>query len=252
MRLDGKVVLVTGASRGQGAAEAARFVEEGAHVVLTDVLDEAGRGTATALGEHASYVHLDVASEQDWARVVDDTVTRLGGVDVLVNNAAVVRMSPLAQMSLADFRMVTDINQIGVFLGMRAVIPAMVDRGGGSIVNISSVDGLVGSPGLGAYAATKHAVIGLTKTAALELGPLGIRVNAVCPGGVVTPMLDEIVEQAGADVGAALAPKLPLRRLAEPADIADAVLFLASQDSRYCTGSVLLADGGMLAGFSVE
>lgn len=250
-RLDNKVALITGAARGQGAAEARRFVEEGAQVVLTDILDEDGEKLAAELGDRAVYLHLDVTDEEEWATTVGLAWGRFGRLDVLINNAGLVRFAPILQMSLATYRTVIDVNQIGVFLGMREVIPKMMESGGGAIVNISSVDGLCGTPGFSAYSSVKHAVVGLTKSAALETVSLGIRINAVHPGGVDTPMLD------GADVKdfnlrAVLPTKVPMARLAQPEEIAALVCWLASDESSYCTGSTFVVDGGLLAGVTAD
>ena len=245
-RLDGKVVLITGGARGQGAAEGSLFVAEGARVVLSDLLDEQGETQAEKLGDAAIYQHLDVRSEADWERGVARTVEHFGQLDVLINNAGIVNAAPLEEMSLASYMEVVQTNQVGVFLGMRAVAPAMREAGGGSIVNISSNAGLEGVPGVIGYVASKWAVRGMTKTAAIELGGYGIRVNSVHPGGVDTPMLEqddfEEVDQDG------VFSAQPIPRIAQPEEIAKLVLFLASDDSSYSTGAEFLADGGMTAG----
>jgi len=245
-RLAGKVALISGGSRGQGAAEARLFCAEGAQVVIGDVLDEAGQKLADALGGAARYVHLDVTREDDWTRAVDATRAAFGRLDVLVNNAGIVRTGHLEQHSLADYMAVVNVNQVGVFLGMRAVVGAMRAAGGGSIVNISSNAGLEGVEGVIGYAASKWAVRGMTKSAALELGQYGIRVNSVHPGGVDTPML------GGEELGHMLATNpfasQPIPRIAQPEEIAKLVLFLASDDSSYSTGSEFTADGGRMAG----
>ena len=246
-RLNGKVALVTGAARGQGESEARIFAREGARVVLADVLDELGTKVANDIGDMASYVHLDVTSEDQWAAAIAHTTNRFGRLDVLVNNAGIARSAPLASTTLADYRTVIDVNQVGVFLGMRAVIEPMSDVGRGSIVNISSIDGIVGMTGLIAYVASKFAVRGMTKAAALELGPLGIRVNSVHPGLIETPMLhlggpavDEGIKR--------MVQHFPLRRVGLPEDVAGVALFLASDDSAYCTGAEIVVDGGLIAG----
>jgi 3alpha(or 20beta)-hydroxysteroid dehydrogenase len=245
-RLDGKVALVTGGARGQGAAEARLFLAEGASVVIADVLDDQGEALATELGPCAAYRHLDVSDEEGWATVMGELVGRLGRLDVLVNNAGILRVSPLEETSLADYRRVVDVNQIGTFLGMRAAIGPMRDAGGGSIVNVSSTQGIVGMIGLVSYVSTKFAIRGMTKSAAMELGPSGIRVNSVHPGGVDTEMLrDPALPTATDDDRFAT---LPLGRIGTPEEIARLVLFLASDDSSYCTGAEFVADGGSLAG----
>ena len=242
-RLDGKVALITGGARGQGAAEARLFCAEGARVVIADVLDEAGRALAAQLGEAAISLRLDVTREDDWARAVAATQQHFGRLDVLVNNAGIVRTGYLERHSLADYRAVVDVNQVGVFLGMRAVVAAMREAGGGSIVNISSNAGLEGVEGVIGYVASKWAVRGMTKTAALELGQYGIRVNSVHPGGVDTPML------GGAELGHMAAKNpfadQPIPRIGQPEEIARAVLFAAAEEIDYLNGSTIVVDGGM-------
>jgi 3alpha(or 20beta)-hydroxysteroid dehydrogenase len=236
------VAIVTGAAspRGQGAADARLLVREGASVVLTDVVDEAGEGTAGALGERAAYRHLDVTSEEGWAGVVSWTVERYGRVDVLVNNAGIWLARAIDETSLADYRRVVDVNQVGAFLGIRAVVPAMKDGGGGSIVNVSSLAGLRGAQVSAAYAASKWAVRGMSRQAAAELAPYGIRVNAIFPGYVDTEMIE-----AGHDE---IAQRVPLgRRLASPEEVAEAVVFLASDAASYVTGAELVIDGAVTA-----
>jgi 3alpha(or 20beta)-hydroxysteroid dehydrogenase len=245
-RLAGKVALISGGARGQGEAEARLFCAEGARVVIGDVLDEPGRKVAAEIGESARYVRLDVTREDDWSRAVDETRAAFGRLDVLVNNAGIVRTGYLESHSLADYMAVVNVNQVGVFLGMRAVIGAMKEAGGGSIVNISSNAGLEGVEGVIGYAASKWAVRGMTKSAALELGQYGIRVNSVHPGGVDTPML------GGAELGHMAASNpfagQPIPRIAQPEEIARLVLFLCSDESSYSTGSEFTADGGRMAG----
>lgn len=246
-KLDGRVVLVTGGARGQGACEAQLFAREGASVVVADVLDDPGREIAAQLGERARFVHLDVTSETGWAAAVDFAVGQFGRLDGLVNNAGVGSGGAITDTSPEEFWRVIRINQVGVFLGMRAAVPAMIAAGGGTIVNTASTSGLVGIAGTGAYTASKHAVIAMTRVAALELGPQHIRVNAVAPGGVDTPMNADAVrdlELTAADPHA----KLPLGRIGRPEEIARLALFLTSEDSSYTTGAVHVADGGMLAG----
>ncbi|MDX8029354.1 glucose 1-dehydrogenase [Lentzea sp. BCCO 10_0856] len=243
MRLDGKVALITGAARGQGAAAARRFVAEGARVMLTDVLDDQGKELAAELG--AEYSHLDVSSEEDWAAVVASTVDTLGDITVLVNNAGILHFSALADTTLADYQRVIGINQVGTFLGMRAVVESMTRAGGGSIVNVSSVEGLAGMPYLVAYTASKFAIRGMTKVAALELGQHGIRVNSVHPGAIDTPMVSETLGRP-IDISP-IGKKVALRRVGQPEDVANVVLFLASDDSAYCTGAEIAVDGGATA-----
>jgi 3alpha(or 20beta)-hydroxysteroid dehydrogenase len=243
-RLDGKTALITGAARGQGAAAVRRFVAEGARVVLADINDEAGSALATETG--ASYVHLDVTSEDDWARAVTFATDTYGQLNVLVNNAGVLHFGALADTTLADYLKVVTVNQVGTFLGMRTSVSALRAAGGGSIVNISSIEGLAAAPLLTAYTASKFAIRGMTKVAALELGPDHIRVNSVHPGMIDTAMISDAVGGAELDLSV-IGKKLALRRVGTCEDIANLVLFLASDESGYCTGSEFVADGGATA-----
>jgi 3alpha(or 20beta)-hydroxysteroid dehydrogenase len=247
--LDGRVAIITGAARGQGAAAARRFVAEGARVVIADVNDEAGKELAQELGPAAVYRHLDVAAEDEWATVVGEAVDSLGGLHVLVNNAGVLHFSALVDTTLADYERVIRINQFGCFLGMRAAARVM-DRGA-SIVNVSSVEGMAGMPLVVAYSASKFAIRGMTKVAALELGPRGIRVNSVHPGMIDTKMVQDAIGGPDVDLsGVDLTPvtkKLALRRVGRAEEIAELVLYLASDRSSYSTGSEFIADGGSLA-----
>jgi 3alpha(or 20beta)-hydroxysteroid dehydrogenase len=243
-KLDGKVALITGAARGQGAAEARLFVAEGAKVVLADILDDQGKRTADELGDAAVYQHLDVRDADGWAAAVARARTEFGRLDALVNNAGVVDIGLVDSMPAEDFMKVVEVNQLGVFLGMQAVVPAMREAGGGTIVNISSVDGLIGLKYCSAYCASKFAVLGMTRVAAMELGPDGIRVNAVCPGVINTEMTKDLHEMQVKW----LHRTLPLRRFGEPEECAEAVLFLSSDASTYVTGTEMVVDGGWLAG----
>lgn len=248
--LQGKVALITGAARGQGAAEARLFAERGAKVVITDVLDEEGQQVAADIGEAAHYIHLDVTDENSWAAAVKETVEHFGKLNVLVNNAGIVQVKALVDTSVADYMKVIEINQLGVFLGMRTVAGAMKDAGSGSIINISSIDGLIGMSGGSAYCASKFAVRGMTKVAAMELGPDNIRVNSIHPGGIHTPM----ITQTGMDESTmnSIFGKVPLGRVGQPEEMASLAAYLASDDSSYSTGSEFIADGGLTAGFSLE
>jgi len=241
--LKGKVALVTGAARGIGEGIARAFVQAGSRVAIADILDEEGRALATSLGPQARYCHLDVGDETQWSAVVSQVVDAWGGLDVLVNNAAILRFSRLADTSLDDYLSVMRVNQVGTFLGMRAVVAPMVRRGGGSIVNISSVDGMKGSNNLVSYAASKWAVRGMTKVAAQELGAQGIRVNSVHPGSILSHMTPSPADNP---VVADIVANLAIPRIGLPADVADAVLFLASAQSRYITGCELPVDGGFI------
>lgn len=245
-RLDGKIALITGAARGQGAAAARRFVAEGARVVLTDVLDDDGKALAAELGDAAWYRHLDVGEEQGWADVVREIEQVLGRLDVLVNNAGILFFSPLVDTSLADYERLIRVNQIGTFLGMKTCAPLMKKGGRGSIVNISSVEGLAGMPALVAYTASKFAIRGMTKVAALELGPYGIRVNSVHPGAVDTTMISAALGGIEID-NDLIGVRVPLGRVASADDIANMVLFLASDESGYSTGAEFVVDGGSTA-----
>jgi len=243
-RLEGKTALISGGARGQGAAEAALFAEEGANVVLTDVLDEEGERTADIIG--GTFLHHDVTSEDEWAAVVARVVELHGGLDVLVNNAAIYSPSSLLETEPDEFRRVIEVNQVGVYLGMREVVPVMIERGGGSIINISSGAGMrAGSSGF-AYGASKWAVRGMTKSAAVRLGRHGIRVNSIHPGFVETAMLGQtrIVQRGNLD---AAVERIPLGRIGQPEEVAKLALFLASDESAYSTGSEFIADGGSLA-----
>ncbi|MFE5588772.1 SDR family NAD(P)-dependent oxidoreductase [Streptomyces sp. NPDC056549] len=250
-KLEGRVVLVTGAARGQGEQEARLFAAEGAKVVLGDVLDGAGEALAKELGEdRAAYVHLDVTSEGDWAAAVAAAKERFGKIDGLVNNAGILRFNELVSTPLEEFQAIVSVNQIGCFLGIRTVAPEIAAAGGGTIVNTASYTGITGMAGVGAYAATKHAVLGLTKVAALELAGKGIRVNAVCPGAIDTPMSNP--EGVDPEATAELYRKLvPLGRIGRPEEVAALALFLTGEDSAYITGQPFVIDGGWLAGVSL-
>jgi 3alpha(or 20beta)-hydroxysteroid dehydrogenase len=251
-RLDGRVALVSGGARGLGLAMAEAFVAEGASVMIGDVLDAEAEGVARGLGAAAGTVHLDVTSEADWEAAVDVTRARFGHLDVLVNNAGTAEGAPLWETSLDSYRRVIEVNQVGVFLGMRAVVEAMTDAGRGSIINISSMDGLVGSPRIISYIASKWAVRGMTKAAAMELAPRNIRVNSIHPGNVHT-LLASTPGQDRAQVRemmeAATRRHAPMGRMGEASEIAKMAVFLASDDSSYSTGSEFVADGGFTAGY---
>ena len=249
-RLDGKVAIVTGGARGQGEAEVRMFVAEGARVVFGDVLDDLGEIVAKDLGDAAVYLHHDVRREDEWTRLLGEAESRFGKVDILVNNAGVLDFGTLThETSLDAYMRLVEINQVGPFLGMKTVIPAMMRNRGGSIVNISSTNGFEGYGGTIAYTASKFAVRGMTKTAALEYGKAGIRINSIHPGGIDTPMT------RGADLGEmsdeeqdAMYANFAMGRAGKPDEVARLALFLASDESSYCTGSEFIVDGGMMAG----
>lgn len=253
-RLEGKTAIVTGAARGTGESTARLFAGEGARVVVTDVIEEQGKAVAKDLGDAAIFQRLDVTSESDWSAAVERAVQHFGGVDVLVNNAAVLLMKALEETLLAEFERVVAVNQTGTFLGIRAVVEPMKRAGRGSIVNISSVDGLAAKNGIAAYASSKWAVRGLTRVAALELGRFGIRVNTICPEAgsaeMIRPYIPEGVDME--KVMAAQQPRLATqqgRSIAERVgDVARMALFLASDESASCTGADFVVDGGNLAG----
>lgn len=246
-RLKGKVALITGGARGMGKSHVRHFVAEGAKVVFGDVLDEEGQRVAAKLDD-CHYVHHDVTSEADWANAVATTVDTFGRIDILVNNAGVLKHGQITDTSLADFRKVIDVNLVGTWLGIKAVIEPMTAAGGGSIVNISSIEGFAGAQGLSAYSASKFGVRGVTRAAAQELGHSGIRVNSVHPGGILTPMAMNAAEVFTNVDPQAFLKSLPIQRFGESAEISKLVVFLASDESSYCTGAEFVADGGLLSG----
>ena len=248
MRLEGKVALITGGARGQGAAEAMLFAREGAKVVIADVLDREGMAVAAEiaeLGGEALYVRLDVSSETDWRQAVDTVVSSYDKLDVLVNNAAIWRGGNVADTSSEQWDQVLAINAKGAFLGTKLAIPQMRDAGGGSIVNISSTAGLVGSRTSTAYSASKGAVRLLTKSTAVQYGAEGIRANSIHPGPIDTAMGDQVWPDAGSREETI--ERTVLKRLGTPDDIANGALFLASDESSFMTGTELVIDGGLTA-----
>lgn len=247
-RLDGKVALVSGAARGQGAAEAKLFAREGASVVLGDILEAEGRRTAAEIGEaggQALFLKLDVTKEDDWKRAVDLAVSRFGKLTTLVNNAGILGRGNVEETSVEQWDLVMSVNAKGVFLGAKHAIPAMRKAGGGSIINISSVAGLRGGGGT-AYTTSKGAVRLLTKATAVQYGKDGIRCNSVHPGVIDTDMLADTLSNP--ERRASLVSGIALGRVASPEEVATCVLFLASDESSYVTGSELVVDGGMMAG----
>ena len=245
-RLEGKVALISGAARGIGEADARLFVAEGASVVIGDVLDEEGEKVAAELGSAAEYVHLDVTEPDSWAKAVAQAQQRFGKLDVLVNNAGILRFNSIEETSLEEYEAVIRVNQVGAFIGMKAVLPALRAAGGGSIVNISSTAGLEALFGLVSYCASKFAIRGMTKVAALEFGVDNIRVNSVHPGGTNTALVTGVGSDAPSEEG--FQPPQPIKRVADPSEIAEMVLWLASDASSFCTGAEFVVDGGLTAG----
>ncbi len=237
--LRGRVALVTGGARGLGEAYVRALHAEGAEVVVADVLDEDGRRLSEALGDRARFAHLDVTDEAGWAAVVADVLARSGRIDVLVNNAGIANAAPIEHFTTAKWDAVIAVNLTGTFLGCRAVTPAMKRQGAGSIINISSVEGMRGSPGLHGYTAAKFGVRGLTKSLAVELGPSGIRVNSVHPGLIRTEMTTRI-DPAHLEI--------PLGRPGVPDDVAGTIVFLAGDASRFVSGTEIVVDGAMITG----
>ncbi len=252
-RLQGKVALVTGAARGAGAEIARRFAREGAQVVLGDVLDDLGGAVADEIGDAARYLHLDVTSRDDWQRALALAHDCFGPVGVLVNNAAVLDVSSIAETRYEDLRRIVEVNQIGPFLGIQAVLPDMRSRGGGSIVNVASIDAIEGSNGVAAYTSSKWGLRGLTKAAAVELGRLGIRVNNVCPGFGSREMVEPFFARAAERLARTREripdrPQHPFTRRGELPDVAAAIVWLASDESGYVSGIDLTVDGAFTAG----
>jgi len=248
-RLAGKVALVTGGARGMGAAEAALFASEGARVVITDVRDEDGALTAKNIspdGTTCLYMHHDVVSEDEWVRVVASTLETFGRIDVLVNNAGIFETGTVLNTTLDMYRRTIDINQVGVFLGMKAVAEHMVKQQSGSIINISSIAGLQGAAGFLAYGASKWAVRGMSRGVARELAPFGVRVNSIHPGIIDTAML-QTFDNVGSGVREAVRARIPMGREAEAQEVAMMALFLASDESSYCNGGEFVVDGGWVA-----
>ncbi len=245
-KLAGKVAIITGASQGMGEAHAREFVAAGAKVVLTDVNDKDGQALTDSLGSDAMFIKHDVRDPAGWDDVVTKGEAKFGKITVLVNNAGIIgTISKTVEFSQIDYQLVCDINQLGVYLGMKAVIPSMIAAGGGSIVNISSIAGMIacmGSPNL-AYVGSKFAVRGMTKQVAAEYGPNNIRCNSVHPGYILTPMMVAATDENGGGA----ADLIPLKRMAQPREVSELVMFLASSESSFITGMEHVIDGGMTA-----
>ena len=244
------MALISGSAQGMGAATAQRFVAEGARVVVSDVEDALGEALADSLGSQACYQHLDVTDTEQWEAAVARTLADFGALHVLVNNAGIGVVGRLDALPLEDHQRILDVNLNGVYLGMRACLEALAASGAGSIVNISSIDGMAGVTHLSSYVASKFAVRGMSRSAALELGRRGIRVNSVHPGFIETPLLtDQLRDSKEArEMVDTLMGRQPIPRLGRPEEIASLVLFLASDESSYCTGAEFVIDGGHLAG----
>ncbi|MBW0015465.1 SDR family oxidoreductase [Mycobacterium sp.] len=238
-RLAGKVAIISGGARGMGASHVRTLVAEGAKVVFGDILDDEGKAVAAELGDAVRYVHLDVTKPEQWESAVATAVSEFGGVDVLVNNAGILNIGTLEDYQLSEWQRILDVNLTGVFLGIRAVVTPMKEAGRGSIINISSIEGMAGTIACHGYTASKFGVRGLTKSAALELGPSGIRVNSIHPGLIRTPMTQWVPEDIF---------QTALGRAADPREVSHLVVYLASDESSYSTGSEFVVDGGTTAG----
>jgi 3alpha(or 20beta)-hydroxysteroid dehydrogenase len=238
-RLAGKVALVSGGARGMGASHVRMLVAEGAKVVFGDILDDEGITVAAELGDEARYLHLDVTKPEDWEKAVATAVSEYGGIDVLVNNAGIINVGVLEDYAISQWQRILDVNLTGVFLGIRSVVKPMKDAGRGSIINISSIEGIAGTIACHGYTATKFGVRGLTKSAAMELGPSGIRVNSIHPGLIKTPMTEWVPDDLF---------QTALGRAADPKEVSSLVIYLASDESSYSTGSEFVVDGGTTAG----
>lgn len=236
-RVDDKVAIISGGARGMGAADARMLVREGAKVVIGDILDDEGAALAEELGDSARYVHLDVTSAEDWQAAVDTAVSDFGTLNVLVNNAGIVQVAPLKTLDVTRWQKVLDVNLTGPMLGIKAVIDPMVAAGGGSIINVSSIEGMRGAAWVHSYVASKWGLRGLTKSVALELAPQKIRVNSIHPGFIRTPMTKHLPDDM---------VQAPMGRAGTPDEVATFVVFLASDESSFSTGSEYVVDGGLI------
>lgn len=247
-RLQGRIALITGAAGGQGAAEARLLVDQGGRVVLGDIDDAAGKALAEDLGEAAVYHHLDVCSEDDWRAALAAGVAAFGAVNALVNNAGIsLPPKSIIKTPVDEYRRVIEVNQVGAYTGIHVVAPAIIAAGGGSIVNVSSVNGFVGAWGIAAYASSKFALRGLTRVASIELARKGVRVNSIHPGPVDTPMLRAGLPE-GTDPVEAMGRVIAAGRVGTVEEVAAMVAFLLSDESSFCYGSEIVLDGGYLAG----
>lgn len=246
--LTGKVAIVSGGARGIGAAVARTFVERGGHVLIADMLDEAGAALAAELGDRASFQHLDVTEEDQWQAAVAAAVDRFGRLDGLVNSAGILITDAIVSFDRATFDKVLQVNLTGTFLGIKHAAPAMIAAGGGSITNISSTEGLQGSNSMGAYAASKWGVRGLTKVAAIELGAHGIRVNSVHPGPINTPMVNPEAKPTEELTQLSLLARMPISRIADPSEVGALCAYLASDSAAFVTAAEIAIDGGLTTG----
>lgn len=249
-RLEGKVAIITGAARGQGEATARLFAAEGCSVILTDILEAEGKAVAADIGNSARFLKHDIADESDWAKVVEAALSSFGRIDILVNNAAIPLFKPIEDTSKDDLQRLLSVNAVGPFLGIKAVLPIMKAARSGSIVNISSINGLRGTTGMSAYDMCKWAIRGLTKTVAIEGAAFNVRANSVHPGAIDTPMLNPTAEPD--TEGLALSLGIPFRRVGRSAEVATASLYLASDEASYISGAELAVDGAWSAGLNTN